>query len=165
MSKWIKRFIYLMCILCHGRCMLSEINANCCVSPSVESDFLWPHGLPCTSKLPCTSQSPRVCSQSLLKLMSLSQWCHPIISSSVVTFSSCLQSFPVSGSFPMSRFFSSGGPKSCSFSFSISPSNEYSGLICSRMDWLDLPAVQGTLKVFSNTTAQKHQFFRAQLSL
>ena len=56
-------------------------------------------------------------------------------------------------------------PKYWSFSFSISPSNEYSGLISLRMDWLDLLAVQGTLSVFSNTTVQKHQFFGAQLSL
>ena len=56
-------------------------------------------------------------------------------------------------------------PKYWSFSFSISPSNEYSGLICFKMDWLDLLAVQGTLKNFSNTTVQKHQFFGAQPSL
>ena len=56
-------------------------------------------------------------------------------------------------------------PKYWSFSFRISPSNEYSGLISFRMDWLDLPAVQGTLKSFSNTTVQKHQFFSTELSL
>ena len=67
------------------------------------------------------------------------------ISSSVIPFSSCLQSFPASESFPMSRFFASGG-QSTGFSFSISPSNEYSRLISFRMDWLDLLAVQGTLK-------------------
>ena len=64
----------------------------------------------------------------------------------VVPFSSCLQSLPASGSFQMSQFFASGGPKYWSFSFNISLSNEYSGLISFRMDWLDLPAVQGTLK-------------------
>ena len=73
----------------------------------------------------------------------LSWRCHPAISSSVVPFSSCLQSFPTSGSFPVSQFFKSGGQ---SIGFSISPSNEYSGLISFRMDWLDLLAVQGTLK-------------------
>ena len=73
--------------------------------------------------------------------------------------------------FPSIRVFSNElvlrirWPKYWSFSFSISPSNEYSGLISFRMDWLDLLAVQGTLKVFSNTTVQKHQFFCAQLSL
>ena len=56
-------------------------------------------------------------------------------------------------------------PKYCRFGFSISPSTEYSGLMSFRMDWLDLLAVQGTLKFFSNTTVQKHQFFGAQLSL
>ena len=73
----------------------------------------------------------------------LSRWCHPTISSSVIHFSSCLQSFPASGSFQMSHLFTSIGQ---SFSFNISPSNEYSGLISFRMDWLDLLAVQGTLK-------------------
>jgi len=73
------------------------------------------------------------------------RWCHPTISSSVVPFSSRLQSFPASGSFPVSQFFTSGG-QSISCSFSISPSNEYSGLMSFRMDWLDLLAVQGSLK-------------------
>ena len=74
----------------------------------------------------------------------LSQWCHPTISSSVVTFSSRLQSFPASGSFPIGQFFTS--PKYWSFSFNISPSNEHPRLTSFRMDWLDLLAVQGTLK-------------------
>ena len=92
---------------------------------------------------PSPSPTPRVYSSSC----PLSQWCHPTISSSVVPpFSSCPQSFPVSGSFPMSQFFTSGGQSYWSFSFSISPSNEYSGLISFKMDWLDLPGVQGTLK-------------------
>ena len=78
--------------------------------------------------------------------------------------SSCLQSFPASGSFPMS-VLRIRWPKYWSFSFNISPSNEHPGLISFRMDWLDLPAVQGTLsRIFSNTTVQKHQFFGAQLS-
>ena len=72
-----------------------------------------------------------------------SQWCHPTISSSVVPFSSCLQYFPASGSFPVSQFFASGGQ---SIGFSIHPSSEYSGLISFRMAWLDLLAGQGTLK-------------------
>ena len=84
-------------------------------------------------------------------------------STSVVSFSSCPQSFPASGSFPMSRLFASGGQSIgvCKYS-NISPSSEHPGLISFRMDWLDLLAVQGTLKisrVFSNTTVQKHQFF------
>ena len=75
----------------------------------------------------------------------LSRWCHPTISSSVVPFSSHLQSFPASESFPTSQFFTSGGQSIGVFSFSISPSNEHSGLIPFRVDWLDLLVVQGTL--------------------
>ena len=75
----------------------------------------------------------------------LRQWCHPTISSSVVPFSSCLQSFPASGSFTM-RVLHIRWPKYWSFRFSISPLNEYSGLISFRMNWLDLLAVQGTRK-------------------
>ena len=73
------------------------------LSPSVMSNSLQPHGLQHT-RLPCPSLSPRVCSNSC----PLSQWCHPFISSSVIPFSSCPQSFPASGSFPMSQFFTSG---------------------------------------------------------
>ena len=80
--------------------------------------------------------------QSLLKPMSISWWCHLTISSSVFPFS-CLQSFPASGSFPVSHI---RWLKCWSFNFSISPSGEYSGLISFRRDWLDLLAVQGTLK-------------------
>ena len=107
-------------------------------SCSVVSDSLWPHGLQ-QARLPCPSPTLKACSNSCLS----NQWCHPTISSSVIPFSSHLQSFP-SGSFPMSQFFASGGQSIGSFSFSISPSNEYSGLISFRMDWLDLLAVQGT---------------------
>ena len=89
----------------------------------------------------------------------LSRWCHPTISSSVIPFSSCLQSFPALGSFAMSSVLHIRWPKYWSFSFSISPSNEQSGLVSFRMNWLDLLAVQGTLKSLSNTTVQKHQFF------
>ena len=73
-------------------------------SRSVVSDSLWPHGLQ-HARLPCPSPSPQVCSDSC----PLSQWCHPTISSFVVPFSSCLQSFPTSGSFPMSQLFASDG--------------------------------------------------------
>ena len=93
----------------------------------VLSDSFWHHGLPHT-RLPCPSPSPWVCSGSC----PLSQWCHPIISSSVAHFSSP-KSFLASGSFPMSW------PKYWSFSFSINPSNEYSGLVSSRIYWLESP--------------------------
>ena len=93
--------------------------------------------------LPCPSPTPRAYSNS----RPLSWWCHPTISSSVVLFSSHLQSFLASGFFfPMSQFFASGVQSIGSFSFSISPSIEYSGLISFRIDWLDLLSVQGTLK-------------------
>ena len=110
-------------------------------SHSVVSDSLWPHGLQHT-RPPCSSPNPRVYSNP----SPLSQWCDPTIPSSVVPFSSCLQSFPASGSFPVSQFFTSGGQNYQSFSSSNSPSNEHSGLISFRMDSLDLLAVQGTLK-------------------
>ena len=98
-----------------------------------------------------------------------SQWCHPTISSSVILFSSCLQSFPASGSFPMSWFFVSKWPKYWNFSFSISPSNEFSGLISFRMNWLALLAVQGTLRSLfqchsSKASILRCSFFIVQLS-
>ena len=138
-------------------------------SRSVMSDSLWPHGLQ-HARPPCPSPTPGVYSNSCPS----SPWCHPAISSSVIPFSSCLQSFPASGSFPVSQFFTSGvgvseTPRYWSFSFSISPSNEYSGLISFIIDWLDLLAVQGTLKSLlqqhSSQATSTPQFFSAQLSL
>ena len=115
-----------------------SVQFNC----SVESDSLQLHGLQHAS-LPYPSPTPGACSNSCPSR----QWCPPTISSSALPFTSCLQSFPTS-----IRVFSNESvllirwPKYWSFSFSISPSNEYSGLISFRMDWLDLPAVQRTLK-------------------
>ena len=97
------------------------------------------HGLQ-HARLPCPSPSPGACSNSL------SQWCHPTISSSVVPFSSCLQSFPASGSFSNESVLCLRWPKYWSFNFSISPSNGYSGFISFKMDWFYLLAIQGTLK-------------------
>ena len=100
----------------------------------------------------------------------LSLWCHPTISSSVIPFSSRLQSFSASGSFPMSQLFTSGGQSIAVSAFSISPSNEHSGLIYFRMDWLDLLAVQGTLKTLLQKRSSKASilqhpaFFIVQLS-
>ena len=118
------------------------------------------HGLQYTS-LPCPSIFPRVCSNSCPS----SQWCHPIISSSVVLFSSCLQSFPASGSFPTSQFFPSGGQ-------SIGVSASASVLLMNIQDWFplgltDLISLQskGLSRVFSSTTIWKHQLFNAQTSL
>ena len=110
-------------------------------SCSVLGPTLPPHELQ-HARLPCPSLSPGVCSDSY----PLSQWCHPTILSSVPPFSSCPQSFPSSVSFPMSQLFGIRWPKYWSFSFSISSSNEYPGLISFRIDWFDLLVVQGTLK-------------------
>ena len=97
---------------------------------------LQPHGLQ-HARLPCQSSTPVACSDSCPS----SRWCCPIISSSVIPFSSGLQSFPASGSFPVSQIFASGGQ-----SFSITPSSEYSGRISFRIDSFDLLAVQGTVE-------------------
>ena len=105
---------------------------------TVVSNSLQPHGLQHTRPA-CPSPTSRACSNSC----PLSHWCHSTISSSVVPFTSCLQSSPASEYFPMSQFFTSGGQKYWSFSFSISPSNEYSGLVSFRFALL---AVQGILK-------------------
>ena len=107
---------------------------------TVVSDFFWLLGMQ-HAKLPCPSLSPRVCSHSC----PLSHWCHPTVSSSVTCFSSCPQSFPVSGSiYPSESALHIRWPKYWGFSFSTSPSNENSGLISFRT-WFDL-VVQGTLK-------------------
>ena len=104
-------------------------------SHSVVSNSLQPHGLQHT-RIPCPSPTPRACSNSCL----LSRWCLPAISFSVIPFSSCLQSCPAR--FSNESVLCIRWPKYWSFSFNISPSNEYSGLISFRMDWLDLLAVQ-----------------------
>ena len=93
----------------------------------------------------------------------LSQWCYPTILSSVTPFSSCSQSCSASGSFPVNQLFGISG-QSMAFSFSISPSNEYSGLNFFKIDWFDLLAVQGTLKSLLQHHSSKHQFFSTQLS-
>ena len=93
------------------------------------------------ARLPCPSPTPRVYSNSCL----LSRGCHPTISSSVIPFSSCPQFFPASGSFPMSHLFSSDG-QSIRVSVSTTVPPKHPGLISFRMDWLDLFAVQGTIK-------------------
>ena len=108
---------------------------------SVVSNSLRPYELQHT-RPPCPSPTAGV----YLNSCPLSRWCHPTISSPVVLFSSCLQSFPASESFPMSQLFHIEWPKYWNFSFSISLSNEHSGLISFRIDWFDLLKVQGTLK-------------------
>ena len=129
-------------------------------SCSLMSSSLQPQGLQ-HARPPCPSPTPGVYSNSC----PLSQWCHPTISSSVVPFFSCLQSFPASGSFQKSQFFTSGGQSIVvSSSASVLPmhiKNWY------PLGWTVLISLQskGLSRVFSNTTFQKHQFFGAQLSL
>ena len=127
-------------------------------SHSVVSNSLWPHGLQ-HARLPCTSPAPRTYSNSC----ALSWWCHPTISSSIIPFPPTFNLSQHQGLFKWVSSFHQVA-RVLSFSFSISLSNEYLGLISLRMDMLDL-AVQGLSRVFSNTTVQKHQFFSAQLSL
>ena len=120
------------------------------------SDSLRPHGLQHT-RLPCPPPSPGACSNSC----PLSQWCHPTVSSSVVPFS-CLQSFPASGSFPMSQFFASGGQSiGASALASVLPLNIQGLFLLGLTGFISLLS-KGLSRVFFNTTVQKHQFFSAQ---
>ena len=124
------------------------------------SDSLWPHGLQ-HSRLPCPLPFPGVYPDS----WTLNWWCHPTISFSVIPFSSCLQSFPASGSFPMSQLFTSGSQNigvSASTSVLLMNTHDWSPL--GWTGWISLQS-KGLSKVFSNTTVQKHQFFSTQLSL
>ena len=128
-------------------------------SRSVVSDSLWPHELQ-HARPHCPSPSPGVHSNS----RPLSRWCHPAISSSVIPFSSCPQSFPASGCFQMSRLFASGGQSiGVSASTSALPMNIQDWSPLGWTGWLFLQS-KGLSRVFSNTTVQKHQFFSAQLS-
>ena len=120
-------------------------------SLSVVSDSLQPYGLQHT-RPPCPSPTPRACSSSC----PLSQWCHPTISSSVVPFSSHLQSFPASGSFQMSQFFASGGQSNeTSASTSVLPMNIQDWFPLGCTGWISLQS-KGLSGVFSNTAVQKH---------
>ena len=132
---------------------VSSVQCNC----SVLLGYLWPHGMQHAS-LPHPLPTPRAHSNSC----PWSRWCHPTISSSVVPFSSCLQSFPASWSFPVSQFFASDGQ-------SIGTSALASVLPMNIQDWFPLGRTvlislqsKGLSRVFSNTTVQNHQFFRAQ---
>ena len=126
----------------------------------IESDSFWPHGLQ-HARPPCPSSTPGVHSNSC----PLSQWCHPTVSFSVIPFSSCLQSFPASGSFPMSQLFPSGGQSiGVSALASFLPKNTQGWSPLEWTGWISLQS-KGLSRVFSNTTLQKHQFFCAQLSL
>ena len=127
-------------------------------SCSVSSN-LWPHGLQ-HARLLCPSLTPRAYSNSCPS----SQWCHPSISFSVIPFFSCPQSFPASGSFQRSQLFAS-----CAQSIGVSastlvlPMNTQDWSPLGRTGWISLQS-KGLSRVFSNITAQKHQFFGTQLS-
>ena len=148
---WYKYYI------CHtyNQNAILKIFSSAQFSRSVVSDSLQFHE-PQHDRPPCLT--PGAYSNSC----PLNWWCHPTICCSLLLLPSI---------FPSIRVFSNESalcmrwPKYWSFSFSISPSNEHPGLISFRMDWLDLLAVQGLSRVFSNPTVQKHQFFSAQLSL
>ena len=128
-------------------------------SRSVVSDSLGPHESQ-HARPPCPSPTPGVYSNSC----PLSQWCHPAISSSVIPFSSCPQSLPASGSFPMSQLFASGGQSiGVSASTSVFPMNTQDWSPLGWTGWISLQS-KGLSKVFSNTTVQKHKFFGTQLS-
>ena len=145
---------------CHFIYLFMYINISSVqFSRSVVSDSWRPHE-PQHARPPCPSSAPGVHPSPC----PLSQWCHPTISSSVVPFSSCPESFPASGSFPMNWLFASGGQ-------SIGVSASASVLLMNTQDWSPLGWTswislqsQGLSRVFSKTTVQKHQFFGAQLS-
>ena len=128
-------------------------------SRSVMSNSLRPHESQ-HARPPCPSPTSGVHSNSCL----WSQWCHPAISSSVVPFSSCPQSLPASGSFPMSQFFASGGQSiGVSALASVLPMNTKDQSPLGWTGWISLKS-KGLSRVFSNTTVQKHQLFVTQLS-
>ena len=129
-------------------------------SHPVVSDSLWPHGLQ-HARPPCLSPTPGVYSNSC----PLNRWCHPTISFFVVPFSSWVQSFSASGSFPMSKFFKSDGQSiGISASASVLPMNTQDWSPLGWTGWTSLQS-KALSRVFSNTTVQKHQFFSTQLSL
>ena len=128
-------------------------------SRTIVSDYLWPHESQ-HARPPCPSPTPRVYSNSCPS----SQWCRPAISSSVVPFSTCPQSLPALGPFPMSQLFAWGGQSTgVSASASVLPMNTQDWFPSEWTGWISLQS-KGPSRVFSNTTLQKHQFFGTQLS-
>ena len=174
MTKWINqcnwlfqsKTSFLSCsLLLITEMMLSRKTKKPAYSPSVQFSFsvvydsLRPHELQ-HIRPPCSLPTPRVYSNSCPS----SWWCHPAISSSVVPFSSYPQSFPASGSFPMSQIFASGGQSiGVSASISVLPKNIQDWSPLGWTGWISLQS-KGLSRVFSNTTVQKHKFFSSQLS-
>ena len=162
-KKYSISFIIALLCLCKDRhnfiTVLMFVKARDSVpfSQSVVSNSLGPHGC----RLPCLSPNPGVYSNAC----PLSQWCHPTISFSVVCFSSRLQSFPASRSFPISQFFASGGQSTgASALASVLPFNIQDWFSLGWIGWIFLQS-KGLPRIFYNTTVQKHQFFNTQLSL
>ena len=151
-SKWIHCLIQAMnSVICKWHwCVQFSSVVQLCRTLCMQS-----HGLQ-HARLPCPSPISRACSNSCPS----SWWCHPTTLFSVVPFSSCLQSFPAPESFSNESALCIRWPKYWSFSFSISPSNEYPGLLSFRMDWLDLLAVQGTLKSLLQHHSSKASILR-----
>ena len=147
----------------HWMMMMFIVFKCVCCSVAQSCPTLWSHRS-YHARLLCPSLSPRVCSNSC----PLSQWCYLTIFSSAALFSFCLQSFPGSGSFPVCQLFPIRWSKY--WSFSINPSNEYSGLISFRIDWFNFLAVQGTLKgllqhhILKASVLQHSAFLMLQLS-
>ena len=153
---WFKigKVVHQGCIL--SLCLFSSIQ----FSHLVVSESLWPHE-PQHSRPPCPSPTPGVHPNPC----PLSWWCYPTISSSVNPFSSCLQSFPASGSFQMSQLFASDGQRiGVSASTLVLPMNTQDWSPLGWTGWISLQS-KGLSRVFSNTTVQRHQFFGAQVSL
>ena len=144
--------IHSNCNSTHWSCMNYYIIYCCCSVPQ-SCLTLQPHGLKPT-RLSYPSSSPRVCSNSRL----LSRWCHPTISSSLIPFSSCLQSFPALGSFPMSWLFASGGQSTGASASGLALSMDIQGWFPLGLTVLHLLAIQRMLRVFSSTTVQKQLF-------
>ena len=151
---WTNQFLLILILILALVLIFSQF------SRSVVSNSLQPHE-PQHTRPPCPLPTPGV----HLNPCPLSRWCHPTISSSVVPFSSCPQSFPASGSFQMSQIFASGGQNiGVSTSASVLPMNIQGWFPLGWTGWISLQS-KGLSRVFSNTTVQKHQFFGTQLSL
>ena len=148
-------FIHISLLSCLWQYIFSSVQ----FSHSVVSDSLQPHESQ-HARLPCPLPTPGVHPNSRAS----SRWCHPANSSSVVPFSSCPQSLPASGPFPVSQLFMSGGQSiGVSASASVLPMYTQDWSPLGWIGWISLQSM-GLSKVFSNTTVQKHQFFGSQLS-
>ena len=159
MGSWSFYWKALQHHITKGRMNFLNMGSSVQFSCSVVSNSLQPHE-PQHSRPPCPSPTPGVHPNPC----PLSRWCHPTISLSVIPFSSCLQSFPASESFQKSQLFTSGGQSiGVSASTSVLPMNTQDWSPLWWTDWISLQS-KGLSRVFSNTTAQKHQFFCTQFS-